>query len=96
MPPAQVADIVFDAIQEERFYIYTHPAFLERVRTRMEGILEGTLPEPAVSVPRAKLTNPVATATAEPELEPPEMWSGLNGFRQTPNGLRSPARPVAN
>src|SRR5262249_45168778 len=48
MPPSQVADIVFDAIQEERFYIYTHPAFLERVRTRMEGILDGTLPEPAV------------------------------------------------
>ena len=33
----------------------------------------GTRPEPAVSVPSAKLASPGATATAEPELEPPEM-----------------------
>src|SRR5271167_3048033 len=33
----------------------------------------GTRPEPAVSVPSAKLASPVATATAEPELEPPEI-----------------------
>ena len=33
----------------------------------------GTRPEPAVSVPRAKSTSPAATATAEPELEPPEI-----------------------
>ena len=33
----------------------------------------GIRPEPAVSVPRAKLTKPAATATAEPELEPPEI-----------------------
>ena len=31
----------------------------------------GTRPDPAVSVPRAKLTRPAATATAEPALEPP-------------------------
>jgi hypothetical protein len=33
----------------------------------------GTRPEPAVSVPSAKLTCPRATATAEPELDPPGM-----------------------
>ena len=33
----------------------------------------GTRPDPAVSVPSAKLASPVATATAEPELDPPEM-----------------------
>ena len=33
----------------------------------------GTRPDPAVSVPREKLASPRATATAEPELEPPEM-----------------------
>src|SRR5580704_4698913 len=32
----------------------------------------GTRPEPAVSVPSAKLTNPAATANAEPELDPPD------------------------
>ncbi len=44
----------------------------------------GTRPEPAVSVPSAKLARPVATATAEPELEPPEMKAGLKLFRQAP------------
>jgi hypothetical protein len=40
----------------------------------------GTRPEPAVSVPREKLTSPVATATADPELEPPEMYAGSKLF----------------
>ena len=31
----------------------------------------GTRPDPAVSVPSAKRTSPAATATAEPELDPP-------------------------
>src|SRR5271170_954739 len=31
----------------------------------------GTRPDPAVSVPSAKLTRPAATATADPELDPP-------------------------
>ena len=31
----------------------------------------GTLPDPAVSVPRLKLASPLATETADPELEPP-------------------------
>src|SRR3954466_6788086 len=56
----------------------------------------GTRPEPAVSVPSAKLTNPVATATPEPELEPPGMNAGSNGLRATPQGGRTPTRPVAN
>ncbi len=34
-------------------------------------IAAGTRPEPAVSVPKAKPTRPAATATAEPELDPP-------------------------
>ena len=33
----------------------------------------GTRPEPAVSVPSEKLTSSFATATAEPELDPPEI-----------------------
>ena len=49
----------------------------------------GTRPEPAVSVPSAKLAQPVATATAEPELLPPELlppgtWAMLNGLTGTP------------
>src|SRR5205823_11758852 len=44
----------------------------------------GTRPDPAVSVPSAKATSPTATATAEPELEPPGMKSESNGLRGTP------------
>jgi NAD(P)-dependent dehydrogenase (short-subunit alcohol dehydrogenase family) len=40
MPPAQVAEAVFKAIREERFYILTHPEDKEAVRTRMEDILQ--------------------------------------------------------
>jgi NAD(P)-dependent dehydrogenase (short-subunit alcohol dehydrogenase family) len=40
IPPSQVADQVYDAIREERFYILTDPAWAKSaVRERMEGIL---------------------------------------------------------
>ena len=39
MPPAEVADQVFAAINERRLYILTHPATKALVRERMEGIL---------------------------------------------------------
>ena len=55
-----------------------------------------TRPLPAVSVPRAKLTIPRATATAEPELEPPGTKRASIGFRGIPNGERVPTKPVAN
>ena len=56
----------------------------------------GTLPDQAVSVPNAKLTSCNATATADPELEPPDMYSEKCAFRTTPYGERVPTRPVAN
>ena len=37
--PAGIADIVLDAIREERFYILPHPQWKEQVRSRMEDIL---------------------------------------------------------
>ncbi len=44
----------------------------------------GTRPEPAVSVPSASGTSPAATATAEPELEPPGISFGSNRLRGMP------------
>jgi NAD(P)-dependent dehydrogenase (short-subunit alcohol dehydrogenase family) len=44
LAPERVADRVFDAIRDERFYILTHPEFTPLVRTRMEDILEGRSP----------------------------------------------------
>jgi NAD(P)-dependent dehydrogenase (short-subunit alcohol dehydrogenase family) len=40
MQPAQVADAVFQAIREERFYILTHPEGKDWIRARMEDILQ--------------------------------------------------------
>ena len=46
MPPNQVAEHVFEAIVEERLYILTHPDSKDRVRARMEAILEERNPFP--------------------------------------------------
>jgi hypothetical protein len=36
---AQVAALVFDALRERRFYIYSHPKALGAVQTRLEDIM---------------------------------------------------------
>src|SRR4029078_7730939 len=56
----------------------------------------GTRPDPAVSVPNAKATTPAATATALPELDPPEIRSPPKTLSGAPYGLRVPFSPVAN
>ncbi len=40
LAPERVADHVFNAIRDERFYILTHPETKDGIRTRMEDILE--------------------------------------------------------
>lgn len=49
MPPAEVAETVFAAIQNEQFYIFPHPEFLPAVRARMEAILEQRNPTSILS-----------------------------------------------
>jgi NAD(P)-dependent dehydrogenase (short-subunit alcohol dehydrogenase family) len=39
MAPAQVADIVFDAIEREQFYILTHPEWTEVIQLRTDRLL---------------------------------------------------------
>lgn len=41
---AQVAQFVFDAVREGRFYVYSHPQALAGVQTRMEDIVQGRNP----------------------------------------------------
>ena len=41
---AEVAQLVFDAISADRFYIFSHPRALGNVRARMEGIVNSTNP----------------------------------------------------
>lgn len=52
---AQVANIAFDAVGEDRFYIHTHPEMLDVVQTRMEDILHQRNPhDPLEAEPRAR------------------------------------------
>ncbi len=45
LPPAQVAEMVFDAIRQEKFYILTHPQHTKQgVQLRMEDILQERMP----------------------------------------------------
>ena len=43
-PPSMVADVVFEAIRAERFYIFPHPEWKQYIRARMEIILEEGTP----------------------------------------------------
>ena len=49
-----------------------------------------------MSVPMPMSAMPSATATADPELDPPDTRSGSVACRTAPNGLRTPTSPVAN
>jgi NAD(P)-dependent dehydrogenase (short-subunit alcohol dehydrogenase family) len=40
LPPAQVAELVLEAIRNERFYVLTHPEWKGLIRARMNDILE--------------------------------------------------------
>jgi NAD(P)-dependent dehydrogenase (short-subunit alcohol dehydrogenase family) len=56
-PPLQVADMVFDAIRNERFYIITHPEWMEVVRMRTDSLLRMENPQdPAPTI--MKLISP--------------------------------------
>ena len=39
MAPADIAETVFDAIREDRFYVLPHPAWDDFVRNRVEQVL---------------------------------------------------------
>jgi len=56
MPPFQVADVVFDAIRKEQFYILPHPEWTEVIQLRTDKLLRMENPQsPAATV--AKLIN---------------------------------------
>jgi NAD(P)-dependent dehydrogenase (short-subunit alcohol dehydrogenase family) len=39
MPPLQVADVVFDAIKKDQFYILPHPEWIEVIQMRTDNLL---------------------------------------------------------
>jgi len=52
IPPSQVAEMVFDAIRQEKFYILTHPTTKRGVQLRMEDILQERMPTDIFQVAR--------------------------------------------
>ena len=47
-PPVRMADAVFDAIQREQFYIFTHPEWMEVVQLRTDKLLRMENPQDPV------------------------------------------------
>ena len=45
MSPLQVADLVFKAIKEEKFYILTHPEFTPLIQLRVDNLRRGENPQ---------------------------------------------------
>ena len=41
---AEVAQMVFDAVSANRFYIYSHPQAIGSVQTRLEDVVQGRNP----------------------------------------------------
>ena len=49
MPPTQVADVVFDSIKEEQFYILPHPEWTEVIRLQTDKLLRMENPQSPVA-----------------------------------------------
>ena len=48
----EVAQMVFDAVRDRRFYIYSHPKSLKSVQTRLEDVMQGRNPtDPFIDKP---------------------------------------------
>ena len=45
MPPLEVAEAVFEAIKKERFYILTHPEWIEVIQLRTDNLLRMENPQ---------------------------------------------------
>jgi len=59
MTAEQVAQMTFDAVRENRFYVFTHPQILPTVQARFEAALRGDAPaDPFAGKPAAKPASP--------------------------------------
>jgi NAD(P)-dependent dehydrogenase (short-subunit alcohol dehydrogenase family) len=53
MSAAEVAEAAFDAVREQRFYVFPHPAILSSIRTRHDDIQQLRAPSDPMDHPRA-------------------------------------------
>jgi NAD(P)-dependent dehydrogenase (short-subunit alcohol dehydrogenase family) len=55
----QIAQLTFDAVRDNRFYIFTHPQILPSVRARFDAVLNGDAPaDPYAARPSARPPSP--------------------------------------
>jgi NAD(P)-dependent dehydrogenase (short-subunit alcohol dehydrogenase family) len=71
MPSAAVADLVLDAVGNDRFWVFPHPDFLELAMERFHTIGEGLNPAPSEEIPglppRSEMMAEVMAAMLPPE-----------------------------
>jgi NAD(P)-dependent dehydrogenase (short-subunit alcohol dehydrogenase family) len=59
MTAEKVAQMTFDAVRTDRFYVFTHPQILPSVQARFEAALQGDAPaDPFAAKPSAKPPSP--------------------------------------
>jgi hypothetical protein len=51
MQPAAVADLVVDAVRDDRFWVFPHPDWVDIAMERFHSIGEGTNPSPPEEFP---------------------------------------------
>ena len=64
LPPAAVADLVAEAIAEERFWVFPHPDFVELAELRWRTIVEGQNPAGLPDVPGLPPSEQIAAEVA--------------------------------
>jgi len=71
MPPAAVADLVVDAVDNDRFWVFPHPDFLEIAMERFHTVGESLNPEPPEEFPgmppRSEMMAEIMAAMLPPE-----------------------------
>ena len=50
MSPAECADHVFKAVRDKKFYIITHPELKDRIKKRVDGIMDERNPVPEFTI----------------------------------------------
>ena len=53
--PTEIPELVFDAVRSDKFWIFPHPDYKERIAARTESILNETNPEYTVGLSGAQI-----------------------------------------
>jgi hypothetical protein len=55
----EIAQLTFDAVRDNRFYVFTHPQILPSLRARFDAVLSGDAPaDPYAARPSARPPSP--------------------------------------